>query len=412
MRHSGRVTASPRPLPRRTLIALAAAWAVAPRRARAGSATPSASGVAALVDAARATDSAELVVLHEGRVLVDERFDRGGTPIETMSITKSVLSLAAGLLIDEGKLEAEAKVGRYFPEIARRAPDMTVLHLLGHTAGYDAEATTRPIYAARSFVAEALATPLLRPPGQRFAYSNRGANLLAGLLGKAAKMPVDRYVTAKLFAPLGIRRVWWAEDRARQPQGMAGLHLHAADLAKLGQLVLDGGEWQGRALVSRAWMRRSTVELAPVQPPDKRLGLMWWLVPDSTRAVIDAALLESWRGGGVPEDLVTRAQPLVGRTFTARWELRRAYREQFGEHDLGRLGAALGDRDLTDARYSLGPVVGTYAAGTLGQWLVVLPGARVVAARLRRSPRSAAEKKNDAKTLPDFIERVRALAAP
>ena len=365
-----------------------------------------------LVADAKVNGSDALVVLQDGVVVGEWYFDQAKGPIQTMSITKSVLSLAIGTLVDAGKLRLEQPVSELYPEWARDERRAIALrHLLSHSSGLDEGKTTLPIYRSDDFVRFTLRTKLAHPPGTHFEYSNRAANLLAGIISKVSRMPTDRYVKEKLFEPLGIREHWWSKDKAKQAHGMAGLHLLPLDLAKIGELVLANGDWQGRRIVSESWIAQSTSELAPVQPPNKRLGLLWWLVPEWTERVIDDSVVKAWRDAGIDEGFIAKVTPLFGRRFKSTRELTGALSVAFDDPTLSLWNETTWKRDLPDVRFGFGPITGVYSSGTLGQWLVVLPRDRLVVVRMRRAPKQAKDKEDATKTFPDFVERVQALVA-
>src|SRR5690606_9210339 len=125
---------------------------------------------------------------------------------------------------------------------------ITIRHLLEHTSGLRASPTTEEIYASPDFVRLALGADLVSKPGAAFAYNNKAVNLLVGIVGIVAGRPLDDLVRAELFAPLGITEFAWMRDRAGNPHGMSGLSLGAHDLARIGQMLLDGGQWKGRRI--------------------------------------------------------------------------------------------------------------------------------------------------------------------
>lgn len=362
-----------------------------------------------LVEDARTTDSDELVIVKDGDLVGHWDFTDARTPIDTMSITKSVLSLAVGTLVDRGELRVEQPVHELYPEWREgKKREVTLLQLLTHTSGLDEGDRTRDIYAHRNFVEFTLRTKLVYDPGTHYRYSNRGANLVSGLVTVASGMRADRYVAKVLFEPMGIRRYAWARDGAGQPQGLAGLRMLPRDLAKMGELVVDGGVYDGRRIVSAEWLRRCMLP-GPVQPSNKRLGLFWWLIPEWTRVTVDDAIVRGWRDAAVDEAFVTKVEPLVGRRFDSVVVFVQALRELFGDPELADWNENTWKRGLADAHFEFGPIVGAYSAGTAGQYLVILPRDRLVAVRMRRAPRSRVVRGEPQRTWPDFVERVQAL---
>jgi CubicO group peptidase (beta-lactamase class C family) len=190
---------------------------------------------------------------------------------------------------------------------------------------------------------------------------------------------------------------------------MAGLHLQPRDLAKIGELVRLGGKYDGQRVVSSKWIHRATAEPAKVQPTSRRLGLLWWLVPAWTRITVTKDVLDGWRKAGVDAAFVDRAQPLLGRTFTSTHAFLDALRKAYDDPELEGFRRNIWKQDLPDAHFDLGPTVGSYSEGTLGQFVVVLPRDGLVAVRMRRAPKHAVDRNNPRLVFVDFVERVQRL---
>ena len=377
--------------------------------------TPAAEGVdpvrlQQLVDSARAARSDAFVVLKNGRVIAEWYSDSGRAPIQTMSATKSIVGLAIGRLLLEGRLDSlDQPVRTLYPEWAQgRKREITIRHLLNHTSGLqDVPSDVPEIQPAPDAVQLALAAELSAAPGAHWFYSNKATNLLAGIVMHASGRPLDEYVREALLRPLCIEGATWQfRDRAGTPYAMAGLALHARDLAKIGQMMLDGGRWNGATILSKSFVDAS---VSASQPHESRYGLLWWIEPEWSRSTVDSALVRTWRDAGVEAELVDRLAPLVGRSFEgAEW--RAAYDSVLGappgsHQGVRRLSAAAGQRAVPMRRVVVGPPRGWYANGSLGQWLLVLPEERLVIVRLvhRRPGHRASD------TFHDLPEATRAL---
>src|SRR5690606_5303730 len=155
------------------------------------------------------TQSSALVVIQRGELLSEA--GRGvGEPIQTMSITKSVLALLVGCLVDRKKLTLDQPVHEWFDVWqSERQKRVTVRHLLTHTSGLKECKRTYDIYASRDFVAHALRSPLLHDPGTQHEYGNRAANVHAGVIARAAGKRTDLFAKECLFEPLRITRWQW-----------------------------------------------------------------------------------------------------------------------------------------------------------------------------------------------------------
>lgn len=276
-----------------------------------------------LVALARDAQSDALVVLRDGRVAGEWYFGRPPGPIQTMSVTKSIVGLLIGRLLDAGSVESlDQPVADFYPEWRQgRKGDITIGMLLRHTSGLQNVANAgAEIYPAPDAVQLALAAELDADPGTEFSYNNKAVNLLAGIVEKATGRPLDEAVHREILAPLCIERTDWYEDASGTPHVMAGLELTPLALARIGQLVLQEGRWGERQVVPPEWVRLST---SPSQDFYPRAGLLWFLLPQ-------------------PGDSITAS--------TARDELR-----------------------------------GFYSEGYLGNYVVILPAQRIVVVRMKRT---------------------------
>src|SRR5262249_41207844 len=137
---------------------------------------------------ARETHSDALVVLRDGKRVGEWNFTRSREPIEAMSDTKSIVSLAIGRLIDSGKLRSlDQPVCELYPKWKQSGKKaITIRHLLTQRSGLATRRTTEDIYSQRNFVRYALAAPLESLPGEHWVYNNRAMNLLAGVVQRAS----------------------------------------------------------------------------------------------------------------------------------------------------------------------------------------------------------------------------------
>ncbi|HEX8209145.1 MAG TPA: serine hydrolase [Longimicrobium sp.] len=223
------------------------------------------------------------VVVHRGS-LVDEWYGpRYAEPIGAMSSTKSVTGLLAGMLVGDGKLSTDHPVSRYIPEWrAGAAGGVTVRHLLSMTSGLpDFPPGVREVGSASDKEAFTFGLGLVARPGASWAYSNDGAFLLSPLLDRAAGEPIEDYARRRLFGPLGMRTTRLYVYPEGQAWTHADMQTTARDLARVGQLMLNGGRWGGVQIVPEEWVRES---VRPSQPHNPRYGLLWWIVPDGYAA--------------------------------------------------------------------------------------------------------------------------------
>lgn len=318
---------------------------------------------------------------------------RVALPVELMSITKSVVSLVIGQLVDRRLLSLDTSVAEYIPAW-RGTPkeQIRVVHLIEHTSGLADKPTTEDIYSAGDFVAFAAAAELERTPGARYSYSNRASNLLPEVVRRASGKPLGDWAREHLFDPLGIADATWSKDRAGNVQGMSGLCMSARSLVRIGRLVLDRGTYAGRKIVSREWIDASTRAYRDagsfwLKAPR---GLGWFLDPQSVELGLSTRLFESWAASGVPSSFSDRLRSLEGRFYPSHAELLAAVQRALHGKDLPVTDRNLApfyemtwkaNRPDADARY--GPPRSISANGWGGQYLLVIPAHDLVIVRLR-----------------------------
>jgi len=230
-------------------------------------------------------DVRSLIVVKDGK-LVFERYAQGvdrDFNHELYSVTKTVTALTFGILAGEGKIATEDRVA---PWIERTHPNfhaaladkqaIELRHVMSMSTGlfYDFKPTDDPIYyGAPDRLKLAAETTPKRAPGEAFEYTDVNPILASATLGADAGMPLEKYAEGKLFHPMGMSHYAWerADDKGLVSSGW-GLRLRAMDMAKVGQLVLNGGRWNGQQLVSQAAMRTLT---APTSAP--WYGMYWWI---------------------------------------------------------------------------------------------------------------------------------------
>jgi CubicO group peptidase (beta-lactamase class C family) len=341
---------------------------------------------------AEATKSDAVVIVKDGKLVADWSFGHPRTKIEAMSATKSIVSLAVGLLIDTGKIKSlDQPVWEFYPEWNQgRKQKITVRHLLNHTSGLQ-HAQDEILYERPDFVRLALAAELSEDPGSKFSYNNKAVNLLAGIIERASGKRMDRFIGDEIFSPMGITDFGWSPDKAGNPHGMAGLQITAIDLAKIGQLVLDEGQWRGRQILSREWIRLST---SPSQTFQPACGLLWWRVPRIS-LVVDDKTFAFFKEQGMTADSLERLETLRGKPLeaTAMWSKLRPIVQQ-DEVLRTKLGA-LNKTPFQSKEETQGKPRVIEARGYLGQMLTILPDSRIVAVRQRQGGAQVDPKKLD-----------------
>ena len=250
------------------------------------------------------SNTAGLVVQKSGKLLYENYFDghKETDSIHIFSVTKSITSILIGIAIDQGYIKSvDQKVLEFFPKyiIKRREntiQNITLKNLLTMTAPYKYkwEPYTK-VYGSNDWIKAAL--DLLGGNGTigDFKYSTVGAQILTGVLENATGGSMLKFAEKNLFTPLAIsvptpisfankdehiafiknKNVsGWVVDPKGSPTSGWGLTLCPKDMAKIGQLCLNQGNWNGKQLVSASWMKESTKE--HTRWNDLLYGYLWW----------------------------------------------------------------------------------------------------------------------------------------
>jgi CubicO group peptidase (beta-lactamase class C family) len=232
----------------------------------------------------RHPDLLAVLVARDGRLAFERYY--GGARVtdrfDLQSVTKTVVSVLVGIAIADGRLKLDAPLAEVFPSQIAAAVDprvrrITLRHLLTMTSGWSASSPTDFAFAIDP-VRVLLGRTLSDVPGRRFVYDNGSYHLLSAAVSAVTQQTAKEFAERRLFGPLGFGDSPWQEDDSGLSLGPGGLALHARDLAKLGQLFLNGGRWDGQQLVSERYVRESTRPQSEGGPPGgTRYGYGWWI---------------------------------------------------------------------------------------------------------------------------------------
>lgn len=226
------------------------------------------------------------------------------------SVTKSVVGILVGIALDRDDLETvDASVFSFFPEYVHLADDanrkITLGHLLTMTSGlewneqdvpYDQEENDIiQLFLVPDPIEHVLSKDPASRPATRWRYNGGGTILLGEIIRRASGRRLDAYAQTFLFDPLSIDPPAWVMiDDVVYASG--DLKLRPRDMAKLGQLVLEGGTWNGHRIVSEAWVDAMTRPHVPFQPSGG-YGLHWWnRVYSNGSNKAPAFLADGWGG--------------------------------------------------------------------------------------------------------------------
>lgn len=180
------------------------------------------------------------------------------------SLSKSFTSTAAGFAIAEGLLGLDDTIISHFPELDAEITDersrrIRVRHLLAMASGHREETVERayaldPVDLVRGF----LMIPPDEEPGTLFCYNQPCTFTVGAIIQKATGQSLTDYLRPRLFEKLGIGEVGWRRDDSGRQLGFSGFHAPTSAVAKLGQLYLQKGSWDGEQLLSAEWVEEAT----------------------------------------------------------------------------------------------------------------------------------------------------------
>ena len=253
-------------------------------------ATPESQGIssdlfAALLrelDASKDTEMHHFMALRHGKVICECNFapyPKGMWHI-THSMCKSITGMAIGMLIEEGKLKLNENIYDIFSDHMNAfskifRPVITVENLLTMTSGVTFNESG--IVSGNDWLGGFLNASVNGKPGTEFQYNSLNTYVLSAIVTKRTGETLTEYLTPRLFGPLGITKYYWETCPKGITKGGWGLFLCAEDMAKLGQLYLQRGKWNGQQLVSEYWIEISTARHLKTQNDTYGYGYQLWM---------------------------------------------------------------------------------------------------------------------------------------
>jgi CubicO group peptidase (beta-lactamase class C family) len=203
---------------------------------------------------------------------------------DVFSVSKTVTSLAVGMLEGDGALSLDDPVLAHLPDLASTAAAgsgrITVGHLLRMTAGngyrWADEDADHPGDPARDF----LATPLVAEPGSTYQYRGGNTYVLGRVVHAISGLDLRDFLVPGLFGPLGIRNPQWLRCPLGFPLGAIGLHLRISEITRITQLLLHGGTCGRQRLVPGEYIARMTADTTDTgraEPDNRTYGRHVWL---------------------------------------------------------------------------------------------------------------------------------------
>ena len=225
------------------------------------------------------------LIIRNGRLVFEEYYNGASrnTALNIYSAEKSITSCLMGIAIDSGLIaDAYEPLYEFFPEYdtfsnwSSGKEYMKLVHLITMTSGFELEGTNYDLWlnniGPRDWIKFYLDLPLTFYPGTAMDYKSLCDRLAGHVIERQAQIPLPEFAADHLFNPLGMAYYNWDGWNPVDNSMISGqLRLRAVDMAKVGQMYLDGGVWNGNRIVSEEWVTRSTTIYR------RNYGYNWWV---------------------------------------------------------------------------------------------------------------------------------------
>ncbi len=214
----------------------------------------------------------------------------------TFSMAKTITSFAIGCLIGEGLLTLDTRVVDVFPDdlpllVSSRTKKITVRHLLTMTAGVTG-VHELAVVTLTDWTHAFLSSSPSYTPGKKFFYNSLNSYMLAAIVEKITGRSLEDYLREHLFEPLGIE----AYEIERSPEGIAkggwGMYITPLDMGKLGNMLLNGGVWEGKRILPPEYVTEATKAhiSTPAEMGDYDYGFHLWVARNHTSVMFHGML--------------------------------------------------------------------------------------------------------------------------
>ena len=254
-----------------------------------------------------------VLLVKNANLVLEEYFGKNeiDTPHDLRSATKSIISILLGIAIDKEFIEdIDDPVSKYLGNLKARKnldprkADITIRHLITMSSGLDCDDWDRQstgqedkVYRKKDWLQYTLDLPMINEPGKKTYYCSMGVVLAAEIISRASGERLDEFAENYLFQPLGITNYRWGHTTTGRPiiPSAKRLYMTPRDLAKIGLLVSNKGVWQGKQIVSEAWLSQATSKHARLASLD--YGFLWWRIPFKLGSGTTTAIAATGNGG-------------------------------------------------------------------------------------------------------------------
>ncbi|MTI87896.1 MAG: serine hydrolase [Balneolaceae bacterium] len=244
-----------------------------------------------------------LLIQQHGKLICEEYFD-GRDPKRAFNIksaSKSIISLLVGIALEEKLIPSiDETLGNYFPEYFKttsnpKKENITIRQMLSMQTGL--ETTSFYNYGAwvisDDWIEFQLNQPFVEEIGGKMVYSTGTSHLLSVIIARASGMSTRQFANQYLFKPLDIRIGGWDKDPNGYYMGGNNLAMKPSDMLKIGQMILNGGTYNGQHIISSDWLAASFSTYTRSNFNPYNYGYMWW-----NKKAGDYTLYFAWGFGG------------------------------------------------------------------------------------------------------------------
>lgn len=265
-----------------------------------------------------AKDFRGVVVLKDNNIVVEEYYNTfwRETIHDIRSAGKSVTALLLGIAIDKGLVKStEQSIYDFFPGPAFVLPakdehqDIKIKHLLSMSSGLSADdndnnspGATGNWLTRDNWVNFAISLPMLFTPGEKYVYNDVCPMLIGAIIEEASGKKLADFAKENLFTPLGIKEFYWYTAPNGSTAPMGNLYLSTLDFAKLGQLIINKGQWQGKQIINPTWINEISVkrfDIAKDDPYADAYGFFWYITTKKIDGKKYDCLYASGNGGNL-----------------------------------------------------------------------------------------------------------------
>jgi len=247
-----------------------------------------------------------LLIMQNDTLVVEKYFNEwtSSDPHQLHSVTKNFISVLAGVAIKEGFISSvHDPIKNYLPEYEHLFIDgrenITIQHLLTMSAGLDwdewsvdysdPDNSLNEHYKSSNSIEYVLTLPMVNEPGSTFSYSGGFVTVMEEIISNSSGMSLEEFATQYLFIPIDAGKLTWKRQIDLR---LSGLNMRPRDMLKLGELMLNEGEYQGSQIITPEWVTESMANHISIESSE--YGYYWW----RNYVEVDSIQYQTVRAGG------------------------------------------------------------------------------------------------------------------